>query len=132
MSGQIIDASLVPAPKQRNTEPEKEAVKAGRTAQEIWPGKPNKAAQKDVDARWTLKIGGENPLPTGWYAVAADRLAGVRLQIAYRDRPAYRLYPGKRGYFRIASRWTHLAQGRHHTEYLFGGLGRQRLSVAVQ
>jgi IS5 family transposase len=59
MSGQIIDASLVPAPKQRNTEPEKEAVKAGRTAQEIWPGKPNRAAQKDVDARWTLKIGGK-------------------------------------------------------------------------
>jgi IS5 family transposase len=59
MSGQIIDASLVPAPKQRNTEPEKEAVKAGRTAQEIWPGAPNKAAQKDVDARWTLKIGGK-------------------------------------------------------------------------
>lgn len=59
MSGQIIDASLVPAPKQRNTEPEKEAVKAGRTAREIWPGEPNKAAQKDVDARWTLKIGGK-------------------------------------------------------------------------
>ncbi len=59
MSGQIVDASLVPAPKQRNTEPEKAAVKAGRTAQEIWPCAPNKAAQKDVDARWTLKIGGK-------------------------------------------------------------------------
>lgn len=59
MSGQIVDASLVPAPKQRNTEPEKEAVKAGKSASEIWPDEPNKAAQKDVDARWTLKIGGK-------------------------------------------------------------------------
>ena len=59
MSGQIVDASLVPAPKQRNTEAEKEAIKAGRNADEIWPDEPNKAAQKDVDARWTLKIGGK-------------------------------------------------------------------------
>lgn len=59
MSGQIVDASLVPAPKQRNTEDEKTAVKEGKSAQEIWPAEPNKAAQKDVDARWTLKIGGK-------------------------------------------------------------------------
>lgn len=59
MSGQTVDASLVPAPKQRNTEDEKAAVKAGKTADEIWPNEPNKAAQKDVDARWTLKIGGK-------------------------------------------------------------------------
>ena len=51
MSGQIVDASLVPAPKQRNTEEEKEAVKAGKSAKEIWPDGPNKAVQKDVDAR---------------------------------------------------------------------------------
>lgn len=70
MSGQIVDASLVPAPKQRNTDAEKEAIKAGKTANEIWPNEPNKAAQKDTDARWTLKIGGKiryrpdgSPLP---------------------------------------------------------------------
>jgi transposase, IS5 family len=32
MAGQIVDASLVPAPKQRNTEGEKAAIKAGKTA----------------------------------------------------------------------------------------------------
>ena len=70
MSGQIVDASLVPAPKQRNTDPEKEAIKAGKTAGEIWPDEPNKAPQKDTNARWTLKIGGKvryrpdgSPLP---------------------------------------------------------------------
>lgn len=59
MAGQIVDASLVPAPKQRNTEDEKAAIKAGKAAAEIWPDEPNKAAQKDVSARWTLKIGGK-------------------------------------------------------------------------
>lgn len=59
MSGQIVDASLVPAPKQRNTDREREAIKAGKSAEEIWPDEPNKAAQKDTDARWTLKIGGK-------------------------------------------------------------------------
>ena len=59
MSGQIVDATLVPAPKQRNTDGEKEAVKAGKSAKEIWPDQPNKAAQKDTNARWTLKVGGK-------------------------------------------------------------------------
>ena len=59
MSGQIVDASLVPAPKQRNTEDEKAAIKAGKSADEIWPDEPNKARQKDTHARWTLKVGGK-------------------------------------------------------------------------
>ena len=59
MGGEIVDATLVPAPKQRNTEDEKAAVKAGKSARQIWRGKPNKAQQKDVDARWTVKIGGK-------------------------------------------------------------------------
>jgi hypothetical protein len=59
MGGQIVDATLVPAPKQRNSEDEKAAIKAGKSAKQIWRGKPNKAHQKDVDARWTIKIGGK-------------------------------------------------------------------------
>ena len=59
MGGQIVDASLVPAPKQRNTEDEKQAVKGGKSADEIWPDAPNKAYQKDTDARWTVKVGGK-------------------------------------------------------------------------
>ncbi|MEM9099143.1 MAG: transposase [Pseudomonadota bacterium] len=55
MSGQVVDASLVPALKQRNTDAEKDAIKVGKTADEIWPDKPNKACHKDVNARWTLK-----------------------------------------------------------------------------
>jgi IS5 family transposase len=55
MSGQIIDATLVAAPRQHNTDAEKEAIKAGRSAFEIWPDKLARAAQKDTDARWTIK-----------------------------------------------------------------------------
>ena len=56
MGGQIVDATLVAAPKQRNTEAEKAAVKDGKSAAEIWPDDPAKARQKDTDARWTLKF----------------------------------------------------------------------------
>jgi hypothetical protein len=49
----------VAAPKQRNTEAEKAAIREGRTAAEIWPDEPAKAAQKDTNARWTLKVGGK-------------------------------------------------------------------------
>jgi IS5 family transposase len=51
MGGQIVDATLIAAPKQRNTQDEKDAIKAGKAAQEVWPDEPAKAAQKDVDAR---------------------------------------------------------------------------------
>jgi transposase, IS5 family len=52
--GQIIDATIVSAPKQRNTREENEAIKAGQTP-EGWEGKPAKNAQKDKEARWTKK-----------------------------------------------------------------------------
>ena len=54
MSGQIVDATVVAAPRQRNTEDEKQAIKEGRVPEE-WKDKPKKLAQKDRDARWTLK-----------------------------------------------------------------------------
>jgi len=55
MGGQIVDATLVPAPKQRNSDDEKRQIKEGKSADEIWPDEPNKAVQKDVHAHWTVK-----------------------------------------------------------------------------
>src|SRR5471030_3280864 len=52
--GQIVDASLVQAPVQRNKREEADTVKAGAMPM-AW--KPHKRAQKDVDARWTKKHG---------------------------------------------------------------------------
>ncbi len=54
--GQILDATLVAAPRQRNTDGEKAQIKAGTSAAEIWPDKPARARQKDVDGRWTVKL----------------------------------------------------------------------------
>jgi len=55
MGGQLVDATIVPAPKQRNNDNEKRQIKEGKSAKDIWPDKPNKAAQKDTSARWTVK-----------------------------------------------------------------------------
>jgi IS5 family transposase len=64
MSGQIIDASIVACPKQRNTDAEKQAIKDGRIP-EGWSDKPKKLAQKDRDARWTVKWSKAKPAEDG-------------------------------------------------------------------
>ena len=53
-SGQIIDATLVPVPKQRNTRKENQDIKAGKVPED-WEKNPQKLRQKDLDARWTVK-----------------------------------------------------------------------------
>jgi IS5 family transposase len=64
MSGQLVDASLVAAPKQRNTKAEKQAIKEGRIP-EGWQDKPAKLRQKDRDARWTVKSTKAKPQEDG-------------------------------------------------------------------
>lgn len=54
MGGQTIDATVVPAPKQRNTEEEKAAIKEGGIP-EAWKAKAARLRQKDRDARWSVK-----------------------------------------------------------------------------
>jgi transposase len=92
MGGQIVDATLVPAPKQRNTEDEKAAIKAGKSAKQIWRGKPNKAHQEPQATpsgrqRCRCTLDGEDrrqdPLSPRRDATAADRHARVRLQVAH-------------------------------------------------
>ena len=52
--GQIIDASIVAAPRQRNSREENSMIKEGKTPDD-W--QEAKKRQKDVDARWTKKNG---------------------------------------------------------------------------
>ena len=54
MSGQIVDATIISAPRQKMTQEEKEKVKEGEIPEE-WKAKPSKLAQKDRDARWVVK-----------------------------------------------------------------------------
>jgi len=55
-AGQIIDASIVPVSRQRNTREENAAIKGGELP-ESWEGNPARRRQKDTDARWTKKHG---------------------------------------------------------------------------
>ena len=52
--GQIVDASLVQAPRQRNRRDENQQIKEGQVPED-WS--PQKRRQKDVEARWTKKNG---------------------------------------------------------------------------
>mgnify|MGYP001222218087 CR=1 FL=1 len=81
--GQIVDATIIQAPKQRNTQDEKDAIKRGEIP-EGWKDKPAKLAQKDRDARWTTSVfegeaAGTNPA-FGQDAAARHRHPDVRLQ----------------------------------------------------
>jgi IS5 family transposase len=54
--GQIMDATLIPVPKQKITKQEKKELKQGNIP-EAWQDNPHKMAQKDLDAKWTKKHG---------------------------------------------------------------------------
>ena len=64
MGGQIIDATIVATPKQRNSEAEKKDIKEGRIPED-WTRKPAKLRQKDRDARWTVKYSKAKPSQDG-------------------------------------------------------------------
>ena len=64
MSGQLVDASIIAAPKQRTSKAEKQAIKEGRVP-EGWHDKPAKLRQKDRDARWTVKYTKAKPREDG-------------------------------------------------------------------
>ncbi len=55
-SGQIVDATFVTVPIQRNNRDENALIKEGAIPMG-WGKEPNKLAQKDTDARWTKKNG---------------------------------------------------------------------------
>ena len=101
MSGQIVDASIIAAPKQRNTDDEKRAIREGRVP-EHWKTKPGKLRQKDRDARWTLKRGRVKPRKDGRKSVeiavpqygyknhiSMDRRFGLIRKWAITDAAAY-------------------------------------------
>jgi len=64
MAGQVVDASLIAAPRQRNTRDEKKASKDGRIP-DAWKDKPAKLRQKHRDARWTVKYTKAKPREDG-------------------------------------------------------------------
>jgi transposase, IS5 family len=54
--GSIVDASIIPAPRQRNSRGDNETIKEGHVPASFAEN-PCKQRQKDTDARWTTKRG---------------------------------------------------------------------------
>ena len=54
--GQIIDASFMEIPRQRNTREENKIIKE-ESGDDLWNDRPNKKRHKDIDARWVKKNG---------------------------------------------------------------------------
>jgi hypothetical protein len=90
MGGQIVDATIVAAPKQRNTDAEKADIKVGNVP-DAWKDKPAKLRQKDRDARWTVQSQG--CFRGGKGQVARHRHPLLRLQEPCIDRSPARLHP---------------------------------------
>lgn len=55
--GQIVDASIIQVPTQRNSRKENEQIKQGNADEVRKDWSKSKSAQKDTDARWTKKNG---------------------------------------------------------------------------
>src|SRR4030081_2744922 len=94
MSGQIVDASLIAAPRQRNSGDEKNAIKEGRIPDE-WKEKPAKLRQKDRDARWTVKFTKAKPREDGSSPPVdlGSGNPGLRLSKSCHDRSRLWLHP---------------------------------------
>ena len=71
--GQILDASIVPVPRNHNTRDENAAIKKDE-APEDWADKPAKRRQKDLDAR--LRIPGSSGHPFRKYPATYSGASG--------------------------------------------------------
>ena len=128
--GQIVDATLVAAPRQRLTDGEKAQIKEGRTAAEVWPDEPAKARQKDVDGRWTLQRSKGKARPDGTEPITLAAPA-VRLQVARLHRPHARDHPPPDHHRRRPARRRAPARGAgSEGQHRPRRLGRQRLSLS--
>ena len=125
MGGQIIDAALVAAPKQRNSEGEKAEIKAGRIP-ESWKEKPAKLAQKDRDARWCGEVL-QSQAGAGWIKAHRHRRAGLRVQEPPRHRPPPRADPHLAGHRRRPARRGAVAEPGIESQHGERRMGRHGL-----
>ena len=109
MSGQIVDASLVSAPRQRNTD-SREGRDQGRTRAPRLEGQAREAApegpRRPLDAG--LRQGAD---ARGRHAARRHRYPGLRLQEPRRHRPPPRLHPQVGRHRRQPPRRSHAAPG---------------------
>jgi hypothetical protein len=88
--GQIVDATMIQAPRQHNSQDEKAAIKAGEIP-EAWKDNSAKRAQKDRDARWTVKYS-KAKQPTQTPTSAATKQHDIAIPLF-----GYKTMPGSTG-----------------------------------
>ncbi|RZA24608.1 MAG: transposase, partial [Proteobacteria bacterium] len=82
--GQIVDATLVSAPKQRNTAPEKDAIKAGRVPARSGPTSPRGHRRRTR----TRAVRSSSPRPDPWRTAGRTSISPSRAlatRVAYRS-----------------------------------------------
>jgi transposase, IS5 family len=132
MGGQIIDATLVAAPRQRNTQEEKTAIRQGRIPED-WKAKPAKLRQKDRDARWTVKFSKAKERRRRLEAGRRHRYPDVRLSEPRLDRPPIRPDPPLGRDRRRSLRGRAAARGpARQDQHRERGMGGHGLSVEGQ
>ena len=104
--GQIIDATVIAAPRQQLSDAEKALIRQGKAANEIWPEEPAKAAQKDIDARWTMKRGSLKRSEAG----EARFVAPARIMVPMFG---YKNHAGIDRTFGFIRKWTVTHAARH-------------------
>jgi transposase, IS5 family len=120
MGGQIIDATIVAAPKQRLTVGEKATIKQGGIPAE-W--KPAKRRQKDRDARWTLKRGRAKPKPEDGAA-----RNGIEIAVPVFGYKSHLNIDRRHGLIRA---WTVTDAAAHDSRSLLGLLDKENTASSV-
>ena len=109
MGGQIIDATVVAAPRQKLTDEEKATVRGGETPSH-WS--KAKRRQKDLDARWTIKRGRSKR------SDASEMQAGVQIAVPVFG---YKNHAGIDRCHGLIRRWT-VTNAAAHDSRPFEGL----------
>ena len=111
MGGQIIDATIVSAPKQHNSREENETIKEGETPED-----------------WKQQAGQEPPEGQGRALDEEERTLVFRLQEPYRRRSPAQIRAPLRGERRERARQSKVRRRSRCEQHGFGRVGRQRLS----
>lgn len=120
MGGQIIDATVVQAPRQKMTDEEKVVVRGGGT-----PSGWSKAKrrQKDIDARWTIKRGRSKRSEAN-----EMKAAGVEIAVPVFGYKSHAGIDRRHGFIR---KWTVTSAAAHDSRPFEGLLDRKNTASTV-
>ncbi len=119
MGGQIIDATVVAAPRQKLTDEEKATIRSGGTPQG-WS--KAKRRQKDLDARWTIKRGRAKR------SEASEMQAGVQIAVPVFG---YKNHAGIDRRHGLIRRWTVTSAAAHDSRPFEGLLDAKNTASKV-